>query len=565
MTVPKYSEAPPYKNHVGNGSATTFDFDFLISSEDELIVYHTDSSGAQTTLVLDTDYSVNETGNENGSYITFPLGGSEYSVLAADETLSNVFNGELEQPSPYGNSSTLNLSNLEFSFDYLTRLVQMLYRQLERSVKVQEGSGVDPDNLISSIETSESNASASAAAAATSESNAGDSETAAANSAAAAAASAASIDLPDTPSDNDFLKFNAAQNKYINRTPAEVRSDIGAITSEEASNFDVSYLTKQFLEFSDKKELTVKAGTKIRFETDEDVRYYNVDVDTTLDVESLLDTGVSLDVGKDYYAYIVKDGSGGSEIKVSLNSTYPDGYAANTSRKIGGFHTLCVNAGTISGHPLSDYSAGDILPCSVWCLSHRPVASPEGMVYVEEIDKWVDIYLQSGTYNVSTGALTTASAYGSTVTDTRPWADHSEDLFRASKRLATDIEFSCFAEGSNQKTAISGAAAPSPKTSGGHVDTASRRMISNYGIEECCGYLWQWLDESAPTGGSSWSNYDSLSGDKGQVYGSIYALLAGGHWGNGASCGSRSRSAAYVRSTASAVIGGRGVSSPKIN
>ena len=334
--------------------------------------------------------------------------------------------------------------------------------------------------------------------------------------------------------------------------------EIGAFLNGYIESF--TFLTKQFLQFSDKKKLEVKAGTKVRFETDIDVRYYTVNTDTILDIVTLLDTGSSLDVGKDYYVYLVKDGSGGSEIKVSLNSTYPDGYAADTSRKIGGFHTLCVDVGTISDHPLSDYVAGDILPQSVWCLSHRPVASPEGMVYIPETDSWVDIYLQSGTYDVSTDTLTTASEYGATVTDTRAWPDHAEDLFRANKRMLTDIEFSVAAEGSNQKTVISGAAEPSPKTSGGHVDTASRRMVSNYGVEECCGYLQQWLNESAPTGGSSWSNYDSLSGDKGQVYGSIYALLAGGTWTHGASCGSRCRHADHVRSAAHEHAGGRGAS-----
>jgi hypothetical protein len=325
---------------------------------------------------------------------------------------------------------------------------------------------------------------------------------------------------------------------------------------------DLTYLTKEFLVFSDKKELILKEGTKIRLETDSGVEYYNTEEDTELDVEALLDTGSSLTAGKDYYVYLVKNGDD-TEIKVSLNSTYPSGSDANNSRKIGGFHTLCVDAGTISGHPLSGYSAGDILPCSVWCLAHRPVANPEGMVYVKEIDLWVDIYLQSGTYNVSTGALTTASVYGATVTDTRPWADHAEDLFRVSKRMPTDIEFSCLAEGSNQKTAISGAAPPNPKTAGGHVDTASRRMISNYGIEECCGYLTQWLDNPSANGGTGWSNHDAIAGNKGLLYGSSCALRAGGYWDAGGDCGSRCRHAHSVRSSASTALGGRGVSCPK--
>ncbi|UNF41144.1 hypothetical protein MNL09_03155 [Bartonella krasnovii] len=47
---------------------------------------------------------------------------------------------------------------------------------------------------------------------------------------------------------------------------------------------------------------------------------------------------------------------------MSVNATYPDGYTANNSGKIGGFHALCADVGTISGHPLSGYRAGIYYP-----------------------------------------------------------------------------------------------------------------------------------------------------------------------------------------------------------
>ncbi|MCZ2158909.1 hypothetical protein NPX99_06455 [Bartonella sp. 220] len=45
----------------------------------------------------------------------------------------------------------------------------------------------------------------------------------------------------------------------------------------------------------------------------------------------------SLARGKDYYVYLVFEGEQSSKVVVSENSTYPDGYTANNSRKIGGF------------------------------------------------------------------------------------------------------------------------------------------------------------------------------------------------------------------------------------
>ena len=67
--------------------------------------------------------------------------------------------------------------------------------------------------------------------------------------------------------------------------------------------------------------------------------------------------------GKDFYVYAVQPGSGSVPgFKVSYNSTTPTGYSASTSRKVGGFHCLSVAVGTISGHALTGYLAGNTSP-----------------------------------------------------------------------------------------------------------------------------------------------------------------------------------------------------------
>lgn len=265
--------------------------------------------------------------------------------------------------------------------------------------------------------------------------------------------------------------------------------------------------------------------------------------------------------GKDFYIYVCKPSSGYVPILIlSANSTYPVGYTANTSRKIGGFHCLCASVGTISGHPLSGFVTGDILPLSVWDLLHRPkTASPEGMVWCPSANIWVDIYLQSGT------GSTTASAYGATITDTRTWMDHVDDLGAVGKRLLDDAEFQLIAAGGNEKTNIQGSA--DPGTTGGHVDTAGRRMISSIGCEDCAGVIWQWLSDQsyryASTTSFGW--YD-LPGGKGDIYiqGSTadVKLRAGGRWDSGADCGSRCRDAYGYRWDASASCGARGAAEP---
>lgn len=148
----------PVNTWDGNSSNITFDFDFLINSVDELLVLHTDKTGIQNTLKLNIDYTIHQTGNANGSYITFPILGSSYKTLGEGEKITLMLNIPIAQTSPYGTSDKLNLKSLEFSLDYIVRLIQMVNRKVERSVKVQEGSSTTPDDLIESLNQAQMNA-----------------------------------------------------------------------------------------------------------------------------------------------------------------------------------------------------------------------------------------------------------------------------------------------------------------------------------------------------------------------------------------------------------------------
>lgn len=326
----------------------------------------------------------------------------------------------------------------------------------------------------------------------------------------------------------------------------------------EADNFarifpmqNVQY--KQFIQPSTaRKGFILKAETAIKLIIGTRHAVFDCRADLPLNAAELLDVDQALLPGRDYYIYACHDTeeplNPGVRLVVSLNATYPEGFGEQTSRKIGGFHTLCAAAGVISGHPLSGFEAGDILPASLWCLTHRPeTCGPEGMVYVKELGLWVDIYLQSGK-----GAAT-RSTYGATITDTQPWMDHVDDLGAVGKTLLTDTEFSVAALGSNEKTNIGGSA--DPVTTGGHVDTAGRRMISFYGLEDCCGVVWQWLDHPTANGGGT---LNTLPGNKGGIYGVSNALLAGGCWYDADPCGSRARYTGNPRAHAGATLGARG-------
>ena len=315
--------------------------------------------------------------------------------------------------------------------------------------------------------------------------------------------------------------------------------------------------TKQYI-LGDKTSITIKANTTLKLGTQE----YYWDEDETFSVNNILDTG-TIQAGKDYCIYLTIDG-----IKISANSTYPDTYNSTNSIKIGGFHTLCIavtsfNVPTLAAnsfwgsHPAIGYKAGDIIPNSVWCTTHRPYCDPSGMVYINgdkygEHPFWVDIYLQSGTLQ------STKSRYGGTLVNNRQPMLHAWDMLQVGKKLPTDNQFLIFAEGSNQKTNIVGSKLPSPATTGGHLDTAGKRMISGYFVEECCGYVWQWLDELAPTGGTGWNQYADTA--RGGTYGVPYVLGAGGRYGDSTNCGSWSRTSHAGRLDVYAFTGARGVS-----
>jgi hypothetical protein len=204
----------------------------------------------------------------------------------------------------------------------------------------------------------------------------------------------------------------------------------------------------------------------------------------------------------------------------------------------------------------------------VWCLNHRPFSEPEGMVYIENLDFWCDTYLQSWS------GANTKSAYQGAITRSRQYVDFVEDLFCVNKALLNDEEFAAAMLGSNEQTNVNGGTETAAITggAGGRVDTAQRRMLSIYGVEEGCGSLWQWLATTSAAGydggiytaggatamnASAYGPYDQ-SGGKGKFWGLADALLAGGAWNASAGCGSRARSANAARSRADSHIGGRG-------
>ncbi|BFM50571.1 phage tail protein [Marinomonas sp. THO17] len=230
----------------------------------------------------------------------------------------------------------------------------------------------------------------------------------------------------------------------------------------------------------------------------------------------------SLSLGTDYAIYATPDG-----LLVSANFTMPEGYTAETSRRVGGFH----------------YQDGFINEYSLYDLNYRPnVRDPRGMVRSPQ-GIWSDIYLLN-----TTPDLLGTSAYGAQIADgdsapkvpvvwggdgTAQYDDFSRYtaarvLAAFGKRLPFGHEFEQLAFGSTTGYKRG----TDPVTT--EFNAAARSMI---GCEGVSGVIWQWGAEMWDRGNGS-SGYEWYAGDtngEGQIYSGagssgVGASLFGGGW-----------------------------------
>ena len=305
---------------------------------------------------------------------------------------------------------------------------------------------------------------------------------------------------------------------------------------------------------------------------------------------SNLDVGSAFAVGSDYYVYICDSRIDGEDEKyiISLNSTYPSGWNASNSRKIGGFHYgRCrkvdgnmqpVNgSGVIFGAGWESAVSNGIVPRSVWTLGHRPKCSPEAMVYLGG-GTWVDIYLNS-----DDGANGLKSDYGvapMTGTEGMNWYTFTERLMKSGKRMPDYSEFVAYAFGSPQGLADANTNAWSATTNTGRGTTGSVvNAVSAVGCVDAVGRVWEWLNDLITraqhatdatyhkTEAWGWDLTSPLRDaatkyDVGNIYqyyhASLAALGAGGNWGNGANAGARAVSCSSYPWYVNTYIGVRG-------
>ena len=348
---------------------------------------------------------------------------------------------------------------------------------------------------------------------------------------------------------------------------------------------DIVAPTSQYLYASGANEITVIEGCVIAvggagiFQTG----------NTVLNASNL-DVGAAFSVGCDYYVYICdsRQDAQDEQYIISLNSTYPSGWNASNSRKIGGFHYgRCrkindnmqpVNSsGAIFGTGWESAVSNGILPRSVWTLGHRPKCSPEGMVYLGG-GTWVDIYLNS-----DDGAQGLKSEYNCapmTGTEGMNWYTFTERLMKSGKRMPDYSEFCAYAFGSPQGLDGANTNAWTATTNTGRGTTGSVvNAVSAVGCVDAVGRVWEWLNDLItraehatnadyhPTAAWGWDKKSPLKDnatkyDVGNIYQyyaySLAALLAGGDWYSGVCAGARAVHCGHYPWHVYAALGVRG-------
>ncbi len=300
-----------------------------------------------------------------------------------------------------------------------------------------------------------------------------------------------------------------------------------------------------------------------------------------------MDAGDSFKPGTDYFIYLCMSGSS-PVLVVSENATFPNGYNANNSRKIGGFHYgtirkvipegdlwIPVDSNGVkfgsSGTKWQDNVTLGIIPNSVWDLKNRPRVLFGGLAKVGGL--WLSIYQASqklpisfmgGTngLHVSGGAL--QSKYGQLpVTGTEGCNQYNfNELARlAGMRLPIYDEWLAGAFGSPEGTDSGNnygwtATANTARTrtgcrvnpTTGDYDISSAGIkpyaVSAFNLCDCAGNVWEWLADTAIRADSiSYAWHDVLGAGMGDMYGpnqyNPMKPIAGGNWYDGSHCGPR--------------------------
>lgn len=130
MTVASSSNKIQYS---GNGSQTAFPYAFRIFADANLVVTRAvTATGVETTLVLNTDYTVSGAGSYNGGTVTTAVAPATGTTLTIRRVLATTQGVDLR------NQGAFFAETHETVFDRLTMIDQQQQEEIDRSLKLAE-------------------------------------------------------------------------------------------------------------------------------------------------------------------------------------------------------------------------------------------------------------------------------------------------------------------------------------------------------------------------------------------------------------------------------------------
>lgn len=141
MTIPSTPrKAGPF---LGNGVTTSFPFSFKVFAAADVKVVVANSAGVETTLVLNSDYSVALNPNQDtspGGVVTYPLSGSP---LPSGSVLSIIGNVSYDQPLDLPSGGNFSPLALENQLDRVAMQIQQLAEEAGRALRAPVTADVD--------------------------------------------------------------------------------------------------------------------------------------------------------------------------------------------------------------------------------------------------------------------------------------------------------------------------------------------------------------------------------------------------------------------------------------
>lgn len=149
MTIPATTrKAGPF---TGNGSNTAFPFTFKVFTTTDVAVIKADVDGVESTLTLDSDYSVTLNSDQDatpGGTVTYPISGSP---LPSTDKLSIKGDVDYEQGTDIPTGGDFNPVVLENALDSLSMQIQQVQEAVSRAAVVPITSAADAEALVADI------------------------------------------------------------------------------------------------------------------------------------------------------------------------------------------------------------------------------------------------------------------------------------------------------------------------------------------------------------------------------------------------------------------------------